>query len=92
MGYFYILRLKSGCLYLGSTTDLTRRHMEHLSGEACRTTELDPPTALLYHEQFPTFSDARKREAQVKRWTRAKKEAMAAGELAKLKRLARRRT
>jgi len=92
MGYFYILRLKSGCLYLGSTTNLIRRYKEHLSGKACRTTQLDPPIALLYHEQFPTFSDARKREAQVKRWTRAKKEALVAGELAKLKCLATRRT
>jgi len=36
--WLYILRLKSGQLYAGSTTDLDRRIEEHYSGHACRTT------------------------------------------------------
>ncbi len=83
----YILRLKSGQLYVGSTTDLDRRVEEHYSGRACRTTKLDPPLKLVYSESFPTFSEARKRETQLKRWSRAKKEALVSGDVAKLREL-----
>jgi putative endonuclease len=87
--WFYILRLKSGQLYVGSTTDLDQRYKDHCSGKACRTTQLDPPVALLYSEELDSFSDARKREAQVKRWSRSKKEALVAGDLSRLRELSR---
>ena len=50
-----------------------KRYKEHCSGHACRTTKIDPPVALLYWEEFETFIEARKREAQIKRWSRSKK-------------------
>ena len=90
--WFYLLRLKSGRLYPGATTDVSRRWQEHVEGKACRTTRLDPPVALACTEEHPTFVAARRREAQVKRWTRAKKEAFVPGDAAALKRLARRRS
>lgn len=90
-GSFYILRLKSGQLYIGSTADLDRRFEEHVTGRACRTTKLDPPLKLVYSESFPTFSEARRRETQVKRWSRAKKEALVSGELGKLRQLSKSR-
>jgi predicted GIY-YIG superfamily endonuclease len=86
--WFYILRLKTGTLYPGATTDLQRRWREHISGEACRTTKHDPPLALVYHEEFTTFSEARRREAQIKRWGRKKKEALVAGDKDLLRALA----
>jgi len=79
--WFYILRLKSGALYIGATTDLNQRYKDHCSGKACRTTSLHPPVALLYSEELETFSDARRREAQVKRWSRGKRGALASGDL-----------
>ena len=85
--WFYVLRLKSGQLYIGSTTDLDQRYKDHCFGKACRTTQLDPPIKLLYSEELDSFSDARKREAQVKKWSRAKKEALISGEFDTLKRL-----
>ena len=85
--WLYILRLKSGDLYIGATTDLKQRYQDHLNGQACRTTKLDPPLKLVYSESLPTFSDARKREAQIKRWSRAKKEALVSGDMAKLSKL-----
>ncbi len=87
----YVLRLRSGALYPGATTDLDRRYAEHRAGQACRTTRLDPPIALVYIEELPTCSAARQREAQVKRWSRAKKETLVAGDRATLRRLARSR-
>jgi predicted GIY-YIG superfamily endonuclease len=89
--WLYILRLKSGQLYIGSTTDLEQRYKDHCSGKACRTTQLDPPIALLYSEELDTFFDARRREAQVKRWSRGKREALASGDLETLHQLAKRR-
>jgi len=87
----YILRLKSGQLYIGATTDLEKRFEDHLIGQACRTTKLDPPVKVVYSESLLTFSDARKREAQIKRWSRAKKEALLAGDIEKLQNLSKSR-
>ena len=86
--WFYILRLRSGCLYLGSTTDLERRLAEHRTSKGGRTTALDPPAELAFLEEFSTFADARCREAQIKRWSRAKKEALVAGDRTGLRQLA----
>ena len=85
--WFYILRLKSGALYIGATTDLDQRYKDHCSGKACRTTKLDPLVALVYSEEFETNFEARRREAQVKRWSRAKKEALVSGDQIKLRKL-----
>jgi putative endonuclease len=80
--------LKSKNLYIGSTTDLEKRYEDHCCGRACRTTVLDPPIVLVYSEEYETFSEARRREAQVKRWSRAKKEALVSGDLTTLQKLA----
>jgi predicted GIY-YIG superfamily endonuclease len=86
--WFYILRLESGSLYPGVTADLKQRYQEHSTKRACRTTTLDPPIALVNSEECETFREARQREAQVKRWSRAKKEALISGNLATLQNLA----
>jgi len=86
--WFYILRLRSGSLYIGSTNDLDQRCKDHFSGKACRTTMLDPPAKLVYSERFDAYTEARLREAQVKRWSRAKKEALVSSDLAGLQKLA----
>ncbi len=89
--WFYILRLKSGGLYPGSTKNKHSRYRNHFAGTACRTTKLDPPVAIVLEEEYPTYRDAYHREMQVKRWTRAKKEALIRGNLIELKRLSKRR-
>ena len=89
--WFYILRLKSGKLYIGATTDLSGRYEAHQSGRACQTTKVDPPVALVHSEIFDSFPEARKREAQAKRWSRAKKEALVSGDLDKLRKLSKSR-
>jgi len=75
-------------LYIGTTTDLVQRMHDHLRGHACLTTWKDPPLSLLGIEVVPTFSAARAREAQLKRWSRAKKEALVAGRFGRLHALA----
>lgn len=63
--WLYILRLKSGSLYVGATTNLKKRFGDHCSGKACRTTKFDPPVDIVYTETFESLSGARNREALV---------------------------
>jgi putative endonuclease len=86
-----MLRLQSGTLYIGATKNLEKRYEKHCAGSAGRTTSLDPPVSLVYSEEYDFFSMARQREAQVKRWSRAKKEALVAGDKDKLRALSKSR-
>ena len=69
----YFLRLRSGVSYIGTSTDIEQRLDDHASGQACGTTALNRPVALLGVEVCSTFTEARQREAQLKRWSRAKR-------------------
>jgi len=69
--YIYILQCADQTLYVGSTSNVSRRFEEHLK--------------LLYSEEHPDKSTAEKRETQVKRWSRSKKLALIAGDLKLLK-------
>ena len=89
--FVYILRLHSGKFYVGSSTDFEARFREHEKGTACRTTAIDPPEALLLIEIQSDFPMARKREAQIKRWSRAKKLALIDADFPLLQRLSRSR-
>jgi len=91
MPVVYFLRLRSGTRYVGASLDLEQRLDDHVSGQACRTTQLDPPLALLRIEVCSTFCEARQREAQLKRWSRPKKEALIRGDCENLRMLSRSR-
>jgi putative endonuclease len=49
------------------------------------------PWQVAYTEQFDTKADALKRERQIKKWSRTKKDALVAGDMVELKKLAKRR-
>jgi predicted GIY-YIG superfamily endonuclease len=89
--WFYILRLCSGNYYCGSTKDREQRYNAHFTGRGCRTTRVDSPIEVLHEEKFNTYRETFHREHQVKRWTRAKKEALIDGRMYLLKKLAKRR-
>ena len=74
-------------MYVGQTSNLQRRLGQHRDGRACPFTAMRRPVHLAYSEPLPTLTAARRRERQLKRWTRAKKEALILGDLALLKRL-----
>ena len=88
MAFVYFLRLRSGHNYVGCTTDLEQRLRDHHRGVACQTTEQDPLIELLRLEPCTGFTAARKREAQLKRWSGLKNEALVRRNLALLKELA----
>lgn len=90
--HMYILRCADGNLYVGSTEDILSRLHVHNTGRGPLFTRIRLPVELVHSEPYATFSDARVREIQVKKWSRAKKEALVAGDQAELKRLSKRRT
>jgi putative endonuclease len=85
MTHVYILRCSDSSLYIGSTADLDARIARHNRGEGCVFTAARRPLTLVYSEPFDTQLEATLRERQLKRWTRAKKEALIAGDLSRLK-------
>ena len=87
VAYVYILRCSDGSLYIGSTADLDMRVARHNRGDGCAFTARRTPVTLLYSESHATRTQAMSRERRLKRWTRAKKEALIAGDLAALKKL-----
>ena len=76
MWYLYILKCADETLYVGITTDLTKRLKTHNQGKASRYTRMRLPVELVYQEEQPDKSSARKREIQIKNWSRDKKLAL----------------
>jgi len=87
MHYVYFLRCADQSLYIGETENLENRVAKHNEGGACSHTAHRRPVELVYREEHLNRQLARRREKQLKRWTRAKKEALVAGDLVLLKRL-----
>jgi putative endonuclease len=89
MYFVYIIRTFDNKLYIGYSNDLERRESEHysaiLGAKFLKGTRAD--FQIVYSENYPTRAEAMQREKQLKRWTRAKKEALIAGKLELLKRL-----
>jgi len=79
--FVYILRCGDGSYYVGSTRDIEDRLRRHHSGEAARWTAERPPITLVYQETQESELLARRREIQIKGWTRAKKEKLISGVL-----------
>ncbi len=74
--FVYMLRCGDGSLYTGCTNDLYRRLKVHQSGRGAKYTRSRRPVALVYQEELPDRSAALRREAAVKRLTRAQKLAL----------------
>jgi len=85
MPFVYILRCNDGSYYVGKTNDIRVRLDEHQAGVAANFTAGRRPVEMVYAEDHPTVKQAAKRELQLKRWSRAKKEALIAQDLKKLK-------
>jgi putative endonuclease len=82
--YCYLLRCADGSFYTGWTNDLARRYGEHSAGRGGRYTRTHWPVELVYFERQADASQARKREAAIKKMPRAKKSELAAGGKAKI--------
>ena len=78
--WVYILRCRDGSYYTGHTDNLEKRLAEHLAGKAADWTRRRLPVALAWSDQAPTRAEALTFELRVKAWSRAKKEALIAGD------------
>ena len=68
----YILSNRpNGVLYIGVTSNLPLRMMQHIDGSVAGFSERYGLRHLVYYETFPTMLDAIAREKQLKEWRRA---------------------
>lgn len=74
----YLLRCRDGSLYAGATNDLEKRLAAHARGRGSRYTRSRLPVALVLAEPARDRSAALRREAALKRLTRAGKLALVA--------------
>jgi putative endonuclease len=81
MYYFYILRCSDDSLYCGMTSNLENRLKEHNSSgpKGAKYLRGKKPVTMVYSEEYPSVGVAMSREAEVKKWSKAKKEALVAG-------------
>ncbi|WP_241909758.1 GIY-YIG nuclease family protein [Vibrio sp. 10N.261.55.A7] len=80
--FIYFVRTPSNALYCGITTDVTRRFKQHCSGKGAKALKGKAPLVLEWSEPAGSNrSEASKIEYQVKRLTKAKKEALALGKV-----------
>jgi len=74
--YIYCLRCRDGSLYTGITNDVERRVREHNAGKGGAYTRAKRPVRLARVERRATRGAALRREAQIKRWPKERKEAL----------------
>lgn len=76
--YFYLARCSDGSLYAGTCIDLRAREAKHNDGTGAKYTCGRRPVMIVYHEEFATLGEARKRESAVKRMKKAQKQELIA--------------
>jgi putative endonuclease len=76
--FVYLLRCSDNSLYCGITNNLAKRLKEHNSGKskAAKYTKPRRPVRLVYSEKQPTKNAALKREIEIKKLKKVKKEAL----------------
>jgi putative endonuclease len=87
MFYFYILECERDRLYVGSCEDIESRFIAHSKGFGAKYTQHFKPVRVAFAQSFTTRAEAMQREAQVKKWSRAKKLALIENNINQLKHL-----
>ncbi len=83
--YVYILKCADNSYYTGITNNLDKRYKEHVFGKYhdCYTFKRRP-LEIQFHESFNDVLQAIYFEKKIKKWTRAKKEALINGDYNRL--------
>ena len=87
--FTYILRCSDSSYYIGHTDELERRLTQHETGATGGYTSTRRPVKLIWFQEFPTREEAKAAEAQIKKWSRKKKEALIEGRIEDLRAAAR---
>jgi predicted GIY-YIG superfamily endonuclease len=74
--FVYIVRCADHTLYTGSAKDPQARLALHNAGRGARYTAGRRPVTLVYTEACESLGAALRREHELKRWPRAKKDAL----------------
>ena len=74
--FVYMVRCKNNSLYIGITTDVAARVVSHNTGKGAKYTRAFGPVKLVYSETARSSRAARKREAELKGWSKAEKESL----------------
>jgi putative endonuclease len=91
--WLYILRCADGSYYVGTTrTPLEIRVAQHNAGAFQGYTAPRRPVKLIFSQWFDQITDAIENERKLKKWSRAKKEALIRGDFESLQRLAKRKS
>ncbi|MBJ7880054.1 GIY-YIG nuclease family protein [Gelidibacter salicanalis] len=83
--YVYILECSDETYYTGFTSNLEQRFVEHQSGKYRESyTHNRRPLILVFYQEFVDPNQAIMIEKQIKKWSKAKKEALINNEFEKL--------
>ena len=87
--FVYLLECADGSYYVGHTDDLARRMAQHDAGEIEGYTQERRPVRLMWSQETATREEALAAEMRLKGWSRAKKQALIAGDWVRVSELAR---
>ena len=90
--YVYILKCSDNTYYTGITSNLEKRLLNHNSGfyPNCYTFN-KRPLDLVFYAEFTDINLAIEKEKQIKKWSKAKKEALIQGDYKDLVNLAKKK-
>lgn len=77
--YVYIIECDDGSYYTGLTWKPDKRWTQHLSGMGSRYTQKHGAKRVVYLEEYDNLEEARRRELQIKNWSREKKKNLIKG-------------
>ena len=72
--FVYLVRCSDGSIYTGITKAVSERIATHNAGKGATYTAQRRPVSLLYQEPQPDHGSALRREAEIKKWRKGKKE------------------
>jgi len=78
--FCYLLRCGDGSFYVGITNDVAERLEKHNRGHGPEFTKRRRPVEMVWSEQLSDRNSARKREVELKGWSRQKKLKLIAGQ------------
>ena len=81
--YVYIILCQDGTYYTGCTWNIPNRIDQHMSGKGSKYTSKHGFKKIVYVEEHNDLEMARKREKQIKDWSKKKKENLIEGKWGK---------
>jgi len=74
MHYLYMIKNRGNKLYIGVTENPVKRLVRHNHKTGAQFTQNNPSFGVVFLEEYSSLAEARKREIQIKKWRRDKKD------------------